>query len=451
MAVTTAPNLAADFREYISEDLLPITLSCLSLVQLGDKVVLPKGHGVTYNMTRYHRLPVPYAPIAEGVPPVAVPLQISQSSVTLQQWASLVTITDVAMLTIQHDVLEQARNRLILSARELMERNAFQAILGFTQVNYVNSRGSRAALTAPDVLNTEELLRAKVLLETFGAPMFGGVMGPSEEKDAKMGSRGPYTDPMKMPHYVAIMHPVVEGDLLRNPTVQWVTGNSDPRWLYNGEFGQWSKIRCISSNMVPSFTGIAQATGTGSTSGGTLAAGNYQIIITGSDNIYQYEKLISQQSANINIASGTTGSISVTVPSTIGYTYSVYISQAGSTAINNLAMSASGPTQGALQGMATQIAPGATITLTGIGLAKTPPAPPANGVTVYPTWIFGAESFCTVTLSDLEVHVIDKAERVDPANQTIMVSFKYFNGTFIKNNAFAMRLESTGSTALAFG
>lgn len=451
MPVTTSPSLAADFTAYLAEDILPLTISRLCLSQVGENVMLPKGHGTTYTMTRYHRLPLPYAPVGEGVPPVAVPLEISQSSVTVQQWAALVTITDVAMLTVRHDVFDIAKQRLMLSARELIERNAFQAVLGFTQVNFVNSRGSRAALLPQDTLNTEELLRAKTLLETFGAPQFGGPEGPLDERDAKAGSPGAFMDQWKIPHYIAVMHPVVEADLLRNPVVQMVSSNSDPSRLYNGEFGNWAKIRCLSSNMVPSFTGIAQATGTGSTTGGSLAAGNYQIIITGSDTTFQYERLITQQSANINIASGSTGSISVTMPSTVGYTYSVYISSAGSTTVDKLALTASGPAQGPLQGHAVQLSPGATVTLTGLGSAKTPPAPPANGTTVYPTWVFGKDAFCTVTLADLEMYVIDTAERVDPVNQTKMCSFKFFNNVFVKNNAFAIRIESTGTTALAFG
>ncbi|MCI0557868.1 MAG: N4-gp56 family major capsid protein [Nitrososphaera sp.] len=451
MAITTAPSLSADVRQYLAEDLLPLTISELVAYDFGDKVMLPRHNGTTYTMTRYHRLPLASAPTAEGVPPVATPLTISQATVALQQWTALVTVTDVAQLTIKHDVFEIAKDRLKLSGKELLERNTFQALSGFTQINYVNSRGSRGALVAGDVLNTQELQRAFAVLQTLGTPMFKGPEGPIDRKKAEEGQPNALSNPRSMPHYVGMMHPLVQGDLRDNPNVQLVSAYTSPNRLYNGEFGEWNQIRFVSSNMVPFFTGIAQATGIGSTTGGTLVAGDYQIIITGSDSIYQYEQLISQQSANINVSAGSTGSIDVTVPSTAGFTYSVYISAAGSTTVANLATSAAGPTQGSLQGMAVQIAPGASITLTGIGTPKVPPAAPANGLTVYPTWIFGKGAYCIVTLEDFEVYYVDGPERVDPANQTKMASFKFYNGTFIKNNTFAMRIEGTSKFSLTFG
>ncbi|MCI0560290.1 MAG: hypothetical protein MN733_17530, partial [Nitrososphaera sp.] len=172
--------------------------------------------------------------------------------------------------------------------------------------------------------------------------------------------------------------------------------------------------------------------------------------VTQSDNTFGYETIIAQQSGNINIASGSTGSISVILPAASGFTYSVYISQVGSTTVANLATSVSGPTQGTLQGQATQLAPGQTVVLTGIGVLKTPPAAPATGVTVYPTWILGKNALACVTLEDIEVNYLDKAEKTDPVNQLRMVSFKFYNGTFIKNNAFAMRVESSSALSLTF-
>ena len=62
-----------------------------------------------------------------------------------------------------------------------------------------------------------------------------------------------------------------------------------------------------------------------------------------------------------------TVSISVTIPSTAGFTYSVYIGAAGSTTMTNLGLSASGPTVGPMAGQATQLTAGATVIITGAG------------------------------------------------------------------------------------
>jgi N4-gp56 family major capsid protein len=450
MAVTTAVSLAADVSRFLAEDLLELTHSDLVFDDFAEKLTLPPGSGTTYTMTRYARLPVSYAPTAEGVPPVATPLQISQSTVALQQWTALVTITDVSTRIIKHHVFEIAKDRLRMSASELLDRNAAVTLFGFTQVNYVNSKGGRGNILASDVMNPQELQRASSMLQTLGAPMFRGPQGPLVKKSAKEGQPQALSEPRTLPHWIAILHPFMMEDLRNNPQIQLDSFYSGNHRLYNMEVGQWSGIRFCSSNMVPFFVGIPIATGAGAITGGSLATGNYQIIITGSDNIFQYETLISQQSASINVASGAIGSVNVTVPSTPGYTYSVYISAVGSTVVQNLATSVSGPTQGPLQGMATQLAPGSAVVLTGVGAAKVPPAAPANGVTVYPMFLFGEHAFARVTLDEIEVNYLDTAEKTDPANQLRMASYKFYNGYFLKNNAFAIRIEGSSAGNLTF-
>ena len=94
-AVTTtfAPSLSADVTRFLAEDLLDLTTTELVMFDFGEKLRLPKGHGTTYTMSRYARLPLAVAPTAEGVPPVAVPLVVSQATVQLNQWTALVTLT----------------------------------------------------------------------------------------------------------------------------------------------------------------------------------------------------------------------------------------------------------------------------------------------------------------------------------------------------------------------
>jgi len=463
MATTTyAPSIAADISTYISKDLLPLTIKELVAYNFADKMTLPKGRGTTLTMSRYARTPLPIAPTAEGVPPVATPLTVSQATVSVQQWTGLITITDVVQLTMYHDVFQIAKERIAMMASETMERNTFEAFTGFTQVNYVNSVGARASLTATDIMNTQEIQRAYAMLRNLGAPMFRGPsvssgQGSDHKVDAgKDAHRDAVRAPSSTPHYVAICHPFVAADLRTNPQVQLASAYSDINRLYNGEFGQWNAIRFIESNMVPTWIGqAAPTTGspyflTGAATGGTLANGNFQLIITQSDTLLQYETIVTTQSGNI-ATGGAAGSIAVTLPAAVGYTYSVYISAAGSTTVANLGLCTAGPTQGSLQGQATFLSPGQTVTITGIGVSRIPPAAPNTSITVYPTYVFGKEAYACVTLDELKVEYLDKAEKIDPANQLRMVSFKYYNGTFIKNNAFAMRIESASQFNMTFG
>jgi hypothetical protein len=174
------------------------------------------------------------------------------------------------------------------------------------------------------------------------------------------------------------------------------------------------------------------------------------IQVTGSDTQNQYESQVYQTSTT-NSVTGPNGSISVTLPVLSGYTFNVYISQAGSTTPSNLALTTAGPTVGPLQGQAVQLTGGTTVTLTGIGAFQIPPAAPATGVTVYPSWIFGRGSYGQVMLDDVKFSYLREPDKSDPLNQLRVVGWKCYYGTLIQNVQFALRLESTSAFSTAFG
>ena len=164
----------ADIESYIADETLPLARRQLVAYQFGDPLTLPEGRGRTYTGTRYNRLALPYAPLSEGVPPVGETMTIQQVTATAQQWGDKVTITDVAELTIKHPLFKKATELTGLQIAETLERNTFLALMAGTQVNYVNSRGSRGALIAGDVLDTQTVIRTDAALETLGAPRFMG-------------------------------------------------------------------------------------------------------------------------------------------------------------------------------------------------------------------------------------------------------------------------------------
>ena len=445
MATNLAANFAADVGKYIQKKTLELTQRQIVVSQLAERVALPKGMGTTYYAFRYERVPLPYTTLSEGVPSAGETMTITQVTGTVAQWGDLIRITDVAELTIYHPVFKKAVELIGLQATETIERNTFNAIMGGTQVNYVGAVGARASLTSSSVLTPHELNRAVGTLFTNGARYYMG----GSETDMKMK---PSASPKGVtaataPHYVAVIHPLVEQDLRENPTIVTAWQYSDIGKLYNNEIGQWSGIRFTRSNLVPSWTGAAAVTGTAGTNG-SLTTGTYYIQVTASDVNTNYEEVIYQPSAGISVT-GPNGSISVTVPSTAGYTYNVYVG--ASSPPTNLGLSASGPTTGPLAGNAVQIPPGATVVITGVGMSQTAPAAPADGVTVYPTFIFGKEAFAQVELDSLKTFYLTGADKFDPQNQTRVVSWKVFYGTMIMNNQFFMRIESSSAFSPTFG
>ena len=448
MAVNTSGSFAADVESYIADRTLPLVRRQLVVYQFGDPLTLPKGRGVTYTATRYNRVPLPYAPLSEGVPPIGELMTIQQVTATALQWGDKVTITDVAELTIKHPLFQKATELTGLQVAETLERNTFNNLLGLTQVNYVNSRGARASLVAGDVMNIHELNRAYAQLHTLGAPRFMGDEMTDTKLEAGAGGARASTNPRTMPHYVSVIHPFVAADLRENQAINQAWSYSDINRLYNFELGEWSGVRFCMSNLVPFWTGVAAATATGGSSG-SLATGTYAVQVTASDTQNQYESQVYAVTTGVAVT-GPNGSINVTLPAISGYTYNVYVSQPGSTVPINLGLSGAGPTVGPLAGQAVQLSAG-TAVITGIGVFQVPPAAPGVGVTVYPNFIFGRGAYGQVMLDDVKFTYLTGADKSDPINQLRVVGWKCFYGTLIQNVNFAMRIESTSAFSATFG
>jgi N4-gp56 family major capsid protein len=447
MATNNAGAFSADIEAYIEDETLPLARRQLVAYQFGEPLELPKGRGTTYAATRYNRLSLPFAPLSEGVPSVGETMTISQVSATAQQWGDSVIITDVAEMTIKHPLFKKATELCGMQVAETQERNTFNALMALTQVNYVNSRGSRSALVAGDVLDSTTVIRTVAALETIGAPRFMGDEQTNTKISAEAGGSRASENPRSMPHYAALIHTLVVGDFRMNSDVRLAWTYSDLNRLYNYEAGEWSGMRFCKTNMIPTFTGVAQINGTAGTAG-SLATGTYYVQVTASDTQNQYESRIYQVSASVSVT-GPTGSISVALPNISGFTFNVYIGTTTSPA--NLGLCSAGPTSGPMTGQATQLAPNQTVVITGTGVAQTPPAAPATGVTVYPTFVFGRGCYGQVVLDNVKFSYLTGADKSDPQNQKRVIAWKMFYGTIILNTTFGARIESTSAMSATFG
>jgi len=438
----TAGGFVADVEAFIQEEVEPLARRQLVAYQFGAPLRLDINRGTTYTASRYERLPLPFAALQEGVAPSGESMTLSQVSATAQQWGDLVRVTDVANLTIKHPLFQQAIQLVSLQMPETLERNTLNTLLAGNQVNFVNSRASRASLVATDVLSPTEIYRAVGSMENFGVPHFMGDERTDIMKEAgarKDMSRSPST----MEHYVALINPLPVNDMKQNATVANAWAQSDINRLYNNDLGEWGGVRFCKSNMIPFWVGLATtAVPTASASGGSLATNTFFIQVTGSPAQSSVERNIHQVSAGVAVT-GPNGSITVVLPTQAGFVYNVYIGTSSSP--TNLGLSASGPSTGPLAGQATQLPSGATVIITGIGAAQTPPAAPATGVTVFPTIVLGDHSYGQVLLENPEFHYLTGADKSDPLNQTRVVSWKMFYGSIILNQAFFMRIESSSA------
>ena len=435
-----AQTIANDIELHIRDEVLRLSQRQLVAYQFGQPLHIEKNTGTTYTATRYERLPLPFAPLSEGVAAAGESITIAQVSATAQQWGDLVRVTDVADMTIKHPLFKQAIRLITIQQKETIERNVLNILMTGAQVNYANAKANRAALLATDVMSPVEIGKIVGSLETFGAPMFNG--DEREDMHVEMGKPGKGSRaPSAAPHYVSLVHPLVTQDLMQNSTIATAFSYSDLNRLYNNDLGEWGATRFCKSNMVPYWTGVATVgAGTPATTGGALANGTYYLQVTAAPAATSVEQRIYQVATVTTVGGSGAGSISLTLPTLAGYVFNVYIGTTTSPA--NLALCASGPTSGPLAGQATQLSSGATVILTAIGTAQVPPAAPATGVTVFPTFFFGTDAYGQVLLDDVEYHYLKDADKSDPHNQTRVVSWKIMYGTIILNNAYMARVES---------
>jgi N4-gp56 family major capsid protein len=445
----TAANFSSDVVAFIEEETLPLARRQLVAYQFGDPLRLEKGRGTTYTATRYNRVPLPYQPLAEGVgPPLGQSLTIGQVSAVCQQWGDKVVITDVAEMTVFHPLFSKATELVGLQMGETLERNTFNNLMALTQVNYVNFRGSRASVQSTDYLDPATVSRTSANLETIGAPRFMGDEQTDQKNSVDGGGANASKNPRTNPHYAAIIHPLVVNDFRQNSTVATAWSFSDINRLYNFEAGEWAEVRFCKSNLIPTFTGVAAITTPTAGTAGTMATNTYYVQVTASDTQNQYESRVYQVSTGIAVT-GATGSLSVVLPTLAGFTFNVYVGTTSSPV--NLGACANGPTYGPQTGQAAQLAGGQTVIITALGNAQVPPAAPATGITVYPTFVFGRGAYGQVVLDDPKFAYLKDPDKSDPFNQLRVITWKCFYGTIILNTQFAARIESAASTNGAFG
>ncbi len=458
MATNVSTTYSQDVSLFIQKEKLPLVQRQLVLYQFGQALRLEKQNGLTYQGTRYDRTNLPIAPLSEGVPPVGETIPIAIVSATAQQWGDTITVTDIADFTIKHPLFATAKDLIAMNAYETLERNTGNALMANTQINYVNTRGSRGSLVAGDVMNVHEVNRVTAALRIIGSAQFMGLL----EEDAKIEAGKPSMaskDPKGTKHYVAVARPEVITDLRENSTVSNAWANSDVNKLYNDEVGYWAGCRWTESNMLPYFVGNAAVNSGGgasdegsyvaNTTGGALANGNYYVQIVGMLTQLGYETMIGAITGPISVGGVGAGSITIVTPNVTGYTYLVYVDNVATPV--HLGTSGSGPTVGPLAGQAALINPSTTVTITGIGVARTPPAAPAEDVSVYPTFFFGKDAYGQVMLDDMQFYFLDSAEKVDPLNQLRVVGWKCMWQTIILNNNFMARVESTSAFGATFG
>ena len=412
MAVTTQgfSSFSADAVTYIAEKTLIIAKKAVVFQQLGEKHVLPAHNSKTFQFTRFDRLALPLTTLADGVTPDNTSMSISTVTAVADMFGAYVNLTDVANLTIKHPVMVKAIDLMGYQAAEVMDREIINMLLAGTAVNYGGAATARNGLssTSTDVMNTALVRKVVASLRTNGAQEYDGS------------------------DYVGVVDSQVEMDLSADSTFQAAAQYSNIKVLQNGEIGRWMGVRWMRSNFIPTLSGITStnASATGASAAGSIPAASVWFSVDYIDaNTGFTVKSVVPASTYAAAASNSSGSLTVTVPSSTSFNYNVY---AGSGASSLYLVNSS-----LLAGAASQA-------VTAIPSAGTlQPGIPASTKVVHFSWVFGKESFAVIDLLKLQTFITPaQASDSDPLVQRRKSGWKFMFKSVICNQDFLKRCET---------
>lgn len=400
---------------HIAEELLIIAKKAVVFQQIGEKAMMPSGEGKTFQFNRYERLNLPSVVLTEGTAPTSTNMTLSTVSAVSDQWGAFVEISDVALLTIKHPLLNVAMDLLGYQAAELVDREIIKILLASTNVSYGGAITTRQTLssTTTDSLSDAVVQRVVTHLRTQGAHPYEGS------------------------YYVGVVDPGMEQDLSQSSNTAFTNASaySNVKQLYNGEVGTWRGVRWMSSNLIPKLIGVAAPAFTSPTSpAGTFTTANYNVT-------YEYVSnatgLVEKYTQDAAVAFTNLDSLAGTTPSDTNYSYKIYIS---------IAAAASGTVmyQGSESTFGFGLIPASTavVVLAPPITGTTAGAIPGTGKNVHFGWVFGKQAFAVVDLMNLKAYVSDgKAIVGDPLAQKRTVGYKLMFKPVIQNQNFLERME----------
>jgi len=416
---------------WLQDELLAIAQKLTVFQDLGDTPNMPDGEGKTYSAQRYERLPLPGAPLTEGITPDSTQLIVNKVSAVLDQWGMVVSLTDVAVMTTTHPALTAATDRLGNASAELQDREIQKVLMGGGVVVFPGGKTSRSTLAAGDVPTTDFISGIVATLRQLGAPTFPGSM------------------------YAGVVDPYSEQDLAKDQTFVLSHQYAETTALMNAEIGRWRGVRWKRSNLLPIMSILAtgaggasatnQAPGTGET--GFTAGSTVKVTVALADPI---TGLDTRQIATSSVTNAAAYTVAFTITATAPEgRYNVYVSAEGGT-VPTYQTTVSKPVGAQYVGVvAKAVTTAAAATSVGYSATGAPAQadPPAGGGNVHVGYIFGKSAFAVPALGARVTTTITPATASDsdPLKQRRKAGFKFMTKTCILNTDFYRRFECSSA------
>ena len=228
---TGSSTLTAEMKTFYDMTLIDEAQSNLVHDQFGQKRPIPANGGLTIEFRKFAPLAKATTPLTEGVTPVGKSLSVSTITATVKQYGDFITQTDVLELTSLDNTILEATKLLGRQAGATLDTVVRNVLNSGTNVTYCPkvAGGTETAVTSRADLDTTSQLTVKVIQQVVAklrgqnAPTIGG-------------------------KYVAIIHPYVAYDLMRDP--EWIDAHkyANPTNLYEGEIGEIAGVRFVETN-----------------------------------------------------------------------------------------------------------------------------------------------------------------------------------------------------------
>ena len=236
---TLLGGLSPEMKTFYDMTLIDEASANLVHDQFGQKRPIPANGGKTIEFRKFAPLAKATTPLTEGVTPDGKSLTVSTITATVSQYGDYITQSDVLELTALDNTIIEATKLLGKQAGATLDtvvRNALQAGTNVTYCPKIGSDGSETAVTSRANLDATAQLTVDVVqqvvakLRAQNAPTIGG-------------------------DYVAIIHPYVAYDLMRDP--EWIDAHkyAQPDNLYTGEIGKIAGVRFVQTTEAKIYTG----------------------------------------------------------------------------------------------------------------------------------------------------------------------------------------------------
>ena len=262
---TGSEGLSAEMKTFYDMTLIDEATANLVHDQFGQKRPIPTGGGKVIEFRKFAALSKALTPLTEGVTPEGKRMEVSTVSAELSQYGDFITQSDMLELTALDNTILEATKLLGRQAGITLDTVVRNILHSGTNVTYCpkvvdgveTPITSRSALTKDCQLTVDVVQQVVAKLRAQNAPTING-------------------------KYVAIIHPYVAYDLMRDP--EWVAAHkyADPTNLYEGEIGEIAGVRFVQTTEAKVYAGGIFGTlflGDGAYGVTELAGGGLQTIV----------------------------------------------------------------------------------------------------------------------------------------------------------------------------